>query len=114
MLYEEASESFEDCMVRINSATISPSKDQDIDFKVLKFLCKFFKICCQLKKTKIRGLKRKWAEEIKELETSQDLKNKDIEKIFVQLTGFAKFLKIKAELIQRLKKHQSSISSNDK
>jgi uncharacterized protein YllA (UPF0747 family) len=95
-------------MVRINSATISPSKDQDIDFKVLKFLCRFFKICCQLKKTKIKGLSKKLTEEVKELESSQDLKNKDIDTIFLQLTGFARFLKIKAEIIHKIKKYANS------
>ena len=41
---------------------------------------------------------------MKQLEESQEIKNKDIEKIFLQLTGFSRFLKLKAELIAKLEK----------
>jgi CRISPR/Cas system CSM-associated protein Csm4 (group 5 of RAMP superfamily) len=112
LLYEEASECFEECIVRMNSSSITPAKDQDVDYKVLQFLCRFFKICCQLKKTKSRSIKKKWNEEVKQLEESQEIKNKDVQKIFTQLTGFAKFLKLKADLLHKLKKLMSSQMKN--
>lgn len=73
--------------------------------KFWNFYADFFKICCQLKKTDTKRPTKNLTEEVKELESSQDLKNKDIETIFLQLTGFARFLKIKAEIIHKIKKN---------
>jgi len=57
---------------------------------------------------KIKNFKNKWDDELKQLEESTEIKNKAVYKIFLQLTGFVKFLKLKAEVLDKLEKFVSN------
>jgi len=106
--YEEAAESFEDCIVRLNSAEYTPVSEDDVDFRVLNFLCRFFKICWYLKKSE--GLyKQRWENDVEQLKNSSlEISGKKIEKILNQLLGFAKFLLLKSKILYELNKKKGN------
>ena len=102
--FEEAADSFEDWSIRLNSLNFSSTNEEDINFRELNFLCRYFKLCWNLKKDPYRYSKR-YSEELEQLKSQiEDNQGKRIVTIKNQLIGFLSFLHLRSYALSKIYK----------
>ena len=102
-MFEQASEAFEDCIIRLSSADYNnEDKNNDLDLKAVQIL----QICCHIKRKPTKHNK-KLDTDIEQLKTSVSEEGGETNKIHFQLLRYAEFLQIKTLILSKIHNGES-------